>query len=901
MYPFKTYIVSILILLSVGCSNSEKFTIGVAHHKDSPWNLQLKRELDREAIYYNDIELKHSYAQNDPILQSEQINQFIEEGVDLLIITPSDDIELAPAIDRAADLEIPTILTFSQTTSQRYTASVTFDNFNIGRSAAQYVVETLNGKGNIVELCGEDRDISAIDLHSGFNFGISSYPEIKTTVINNINWDEQVSNRIIDSMLRSGCEIDLVFAHNDFMAYGAAMAAENLNLADSILFIGVGALSGPKHGLSSVSKGILDASFMQHTAGDIIMQTAHNILVGLPYESNVKLPPTIITKANAQIAQMQEAQANLLDERIKTLKIRIADHQRKDVIQRYVILTVIGIVLLILTILYVIYRSLRVKEIMNSKLQKSNEEILELSKQLEEATNSKLSFFTNISHELCTPLTLIAEPINSIIHTPDINIKQRDTLLNIAQHNASILMRLVRQILDFQRYESGMAQLNISNGDIRDVVTICNRDFAPAFSGKGLVINYCESNNFDGKTSFDNDKVEQVYYNLLSNALKYFKSSNGSNRIDISLRNGVVEGQRYAIIAVTNDNPEITEEHLQNIFERFYKIGTNANGSGIGLALSKAYIDMHGGELKAECVDGGRVCFSIHLPLNELCDADQQCDEAIKQELYIEHPVDLDLVVETPQDEERQVVLIVDDNDEIREYIAFLLQDRFSLLFAADGKIGLDVAKAQIPDLIISDIMMPVMDGVEMCSQIKKEFITSHIPILMLTACNLDEQRIEGFMSGADGYISKPFNSQLLIVRVQNLLENRARIVRGELTPEVNEDENIATHFTVEEQTFLEKFHTLITENISNSEFNVEDMYREMGLSRVQLFRKVRTLIDMSPNEILRIERLKSGDRLLRTTSKTMAEIAYEVGFSAPSYFSKCYKEHYGLPPTEVR
>ncbi len=223
------------------------------------------------------------------------------------------------------------------------------------------------------------------------------------------------------------------------------------------------------------------------------------------------------------------------------------------------------------------------------------------------------------------------------------------------------------------------------------------------------------------------------------------------------------------------------------------------------------------------------------------------------------------------------------------------------MLFAADGKVGLEVAKAQIPDIIISDIMMPVMDGVEMCSQIKKEFITSHIPILMLTACNLDEQRIEGFLSGADAYISKPFNSQLLLIRVKNLLENRARIVRGEVAPNVSEYEIKCERFTIEEQEFLSKFNHLIADNVPNSEFNVEDMFREMGLSRVQLFRKVRALIDMSPNEVLRIERLKMGDTLLRTTSKTMAEIAYEVGFSAPSYFSKCYKEHFGVSPTEVR
>lgn len=901
MQLFKIHLTAILIIILTSCNSDKKFTIGVAQHKSGVWNQQLERELDREALYYNDIKLKYTNAKNDPVIQTKQIEQFIEDGVDLLIITPNDGVELIPVIDRAYELGIPIIIAKTQIHSQKYTSSITFDNYNIGRSAALYVVESLQGKRNVVELCGQDRDIHTIDLHSGFNNEIIKHTNIKTTTIKDINWDKNVAKKIVDSLIQSGIDIDIIFAQNDFMAYGAAMAAKDANLTDKIKIIGIGGLSGETQGLGLVSNDIIDASFIQHTAGNIIMETAHNILIGKHYQKDIKLPPAIITKANAQIANMQEAQANLLDERIKSLKIRITNHQKKNTVQQYLLWTAIGIVLLILTILYVIYKSLRIKEIMNNKLQKSNNEILELSQQLEEATNSKLSFFTNISHELCTPLTLIAEPINSILKSPNINIKQRDTLLNIAQHNASILMRLVRQILDFQRFESGMAQLNLSNGDIKEIVALCNRDFTPAFYKKNLVINFSESDNFEGCTTLDKDKVEQVYYNLLSNALKYFKSTKGSNMVDISLHNDIIDSQKFAIISVINDNPDITEEHIQNIFERFYKIGTNANGSGIGLALSKAYIDMHNGELKAKCLDGDRVCFSIYLPIIENCKPSPSKEQSIKQELYIEQPIELDLTIETTHNEDHKVVLIVDDNDEIREYIAFLLQDRYTLLFAADGAAGLEIAKAQIPDIIISDIMMPIMDGVEMCSQIKKEFVTSHIPILMLTACNLDEQRIEGFMSGADAYISKPFNSQLLLVRVKNLLENRARIVRGEQLTQTDKNEVMDNRFTIEEQDFLTKFNELIGENISNSEFNIENMYQEMGLSRVQLFRKVRALIDMSPNEILRQKRLKQGDTLLRTTSKTMAEIAYEVGFSAPSYFSKCYKEQYGVSPTEVR
>lgn len=307
MQLLKTYIFTILTLLSVSCSSDAKHTIGVAQHKNGSWNQQLARELEREALYYDDVDLKYRSAQNDPALQIEQINELINEGIDLLIITPSDDIELAPTIDRADELGIPTILIYSQTTSNRYKASVTFDNYNIGRSAAEYVIETLNGSGNIVELCGEDRDISAIDLYSGFTVKMAECPVIKTTVVPNINWDEKLSYKIIDSMLNTENKIDLVFAHNDFMAYVAARATEKHKLEETIQVVGVGGLTGDKQGLSSVSKGILDASFMQPTAGDIIMKTAHNILIGKPYEKDFKLPPTIFTKANARIAVMQEA------------------------------------------------------------------------------------------------------------------------------------------------------------------------------------------------------------------------------------------------------------------------------------------------------------------------------------------------------------------------------------------------------------------------------------------------------------------------------------------------------------------------------------------------------------------------------------------------------------------
>ena len=341
----------------------------------------------------------------------------------------------------------------------------------------------------------------------------------------------------------------------------------------------------------------------------------------------------------------------------------------------------------------------------------------------------------------------------------------------------------------------------------------------------------------------------------------------------------------------------ISAEHIRNVFDRFYKIDMHHAGSGIGLALVKAFVEMHGGTIAVESDEKLGTIFTVELPVQSCETVATEPDDILVSPDF--RTTDILLTEEEElvkgYDSSKPSVLVIDDNEDIRSYVHTLLHTDYTVIEAADGSEGIRKAMKYVPDLIISDVMMPGIVGIECCRRLKSELQTCHIPVILLTACSLDEQRIQGYDGGADSYISKPFSSQLLMARVRNLIDSHRRLKQFFGDGQTLAKEDVCDM----DKDFVERFKSLIEEKMGDSGLNVEDLGKEMGLSRVQLYRKIKSLTNYSPNELLRIARLKKAASLLASSDMTVAEIGYEVGFSSPSYFTKCYKEQFGESPTD--
>ena len=424
-----------------------------------------------------------------------------------------------------------------------------------------------------------------------------------------------------------------------------------------------------------------------------------------------------------------------------------------------------------------------------------------------------------------------------------------------------------------------------------------NESFQAAARKKHIRFSFDHMPDTNYRTQADVEKLERIYFNLLSNAFK-FTPENG--KVTVRLFALEKEGTPFFRFPVANAGSLISAEHIRSSFDRFYKIDMHHAGSGIGLALVKAFVEMHGGTIQVESDEKQGTMFTVDLP-SCCCTSSPDTSSMDMSSMGTsghESPVEL---LEGEEEEERNYdssrmsVLVIDDNADIRSYIHGLLSAEYSVIEAANGSEGIRKAMKYVPDLIISDVMMPGIDGIECCRRLKSELQTCHIPVILLTACSLDEQRIQGYDGGADSYISKPFSSQLLLARIHNLIDSHQRLKQFFGDRQTLAKEDICDL----DKDFVEKFKALIEEKMGDSELNVEDLGREMGLSRVQLYRKIKSLTNYAPNELLRMSRLKRAASLLASSGMTVAEIAYEVGFTSPSYFTKCYKEQFGESPTE--
>jgi len=864
-------------------------------------------EINREIMFHEDAVVEIRSADDSNEKQIEDIKYFADNGFDIIIVSPNEAAALTPVIRDVYDSGMPVVIFDRNINDTTYTARIGVDDCGLGKSAAHYALHLFGPGAKALEIYGRRGSTPAEGRHNGFVEEFSGGGgNLLATVP--ANWNKEDAVPVVDSLLRIYKEVDLIFAHNDRMAIGASEVARRHG-RDNIKIIGIDA--APQIGIQAVADSVIDATFLYPTEGHRIIQTALAILKGEPFNRETFLPvSSAVDLTNADILLLQNETLKQETGKMKLLKARIDDYWAQHSSQTSLFYASIAIIVLLFGVGFLLLRaywqrSRHQRELMvkNKLLEDERDKQKMLNSQLKEATQSKLVFFTNVSHDLRTPLTLISEPVSQLVSAENLTPHQ-STLIKIADKNVRILQRLINQILDFRKYENGKLSLNLTEVDFSKAVRDWMESFHAVARRRDIKLTLAVvPHDAPMPLAIDAEKIERVFFNLLSNAFKY-TPDNGSITVTCEY-----DGDRLTF-NVADTGEGISERNLGHIFDRFYQVDQiHPKGSGIGLSLAKAFVELHGGSISVESALNQGSTFTVALPVRHVAETVAETARLIdNRDVEAEFAaIDSNVTFE----DGKPIILVVDDNRDIQKLVGELLNDDYNMLYASNGKEGVKMAAKYVPDLIICDVMMPVMDGMECCRHIKNEVTTSHVPVLMLTACSMDEQRVQGYDSGADGYLSKPFNSAVLKSKCASLIANRKRIRdlwrQTSVAPVAGRDDGKAVPARTAkaggdiDSEFYDNFLRIFKAEMGNADLNVDMIASKMGLERSQFYRKIKALTNYAPVELMRRLRLQHGRTLIMSTDKTISEIAYGLGFSTPAYFTKCYRDAYGETPTEAR
>ncbi len=549
-------------------------------------------------------------------------------------------------------------------------------------------------------------------------------------------------------------------------------------------------------------------------------------------------------------------------------------------------------IIVVLALLFYIRR----RGIQKLKTQFAIEQERQTAHRMHELDIMKIKFFTNVSHEFRTPLSLILSPLDKLLRNAvDSNEKYH---LQLVQRNARRLLNLVNQLMDFRKMEENQLNLQPEEGDIIEFIKDSFQSFTDLAEKKNINFDFrSELNSLI--TNFDHDKIERILFNLLSNAFK-FTSEGGSVFLEVCLKTVDAESDILRII-IKDSGIGISPDKQEKIFERFFQSevpGSMVNqGSGIGLAITREFVNLHGGTISVESEPDKGSCFIVELPVKAM--------KVAAEGIYMEEAgvSDGELLTDAvpgdekvPGNQKKQSILLIEDNEDFRFYLKDNLKEHYQIAEASNGKTGWSKALADHPDLIVSDISMPEMNGIDLCLKIRNDKRTSHIPVILLTAMTGEEQLLRGLETGASDYMTKPFNFEVLISKIKNLLiqqESLRKTYQRQVEVKPSNVELVSS-----DEKFIQQALLIIEKNISNSEFSVEEFSREMAMSRVALYKKLLQLTRKTPIEFIRTIRLKRAVQLLEKSQLTVAEVAYEVGFNNPKYFAKYFKFEFGVLPS---
>ncbi len=891
----------LFLIFCFACSPGKKekrYIIGVSQClMADDWRRSMVSDMEVEALNHPEIKLSIVDAEQDNDVQVRQIREFIRKKVDLLIISPNETDPITPVAVEAYRAGIPTIILDRKIASDEYTTYIGADNYEIGRSIGMYVNSLVDGKTTVLEIWGRRGSSSARERHQGFVDAISFDPHVRLRELDGDWYGKNAYEAVL--RLDSLEDVNVVFAHNDRMAMGAreAVRERDPSLADHMAFIGVDGLLGEGLGVEAVARGELNASFYNPTGGDVAIKVAVQILAGQTCMKRYALSTAMIDKSNAGTLYLQSDRLVEYQRQIEKQRENLSQlHLRYNSLYGSLIVILVLALLLGGSVIYMVHinRKVRQKNHLlyerNRLVRQQKEELALAKRRIEQVTAQKLRFFTNVSHEIKTPLTLILGPLNKMAQDVPVGAFADD--IRIVKKNAEHLKRVIDQLLDFRKIENNKMGLRVTNVDlvyfIREVKSYFNN------LAQSKRIDYTFRHDMDSLYVWvDTDKMEKILTNLLSNAFKFTPER---GKITVLLR----EEEKEVVLSVEDNGEGIPPENLASVFDRFFTSGqSHTPGTGIGLHLTREFVHMHKGSIRVESEPGERTVFTVRIPKGK-SHFDEPCVFVSSKTGLFPGVARLDIskVQERLRKKYDYTILVVEDEGDIRAYLRSELARNFQVLVADDGVKALEILLRENVSLVVSDVMMPGMDGFELCRRIKSDMALSPIPVILLTALSDDSQRMYGLEGGADEYIQKPFNIELVKLRIIKLLEERNRLREVFLKESQSQESQSPTGSSMDD-VFMRKFIALIEENYGDPDFSIEKCSEKLGLSRVHLYRKVKELSGITPTDFLRNYRLRKASSLLRQRSGTISEVAYATGFSSPAYFSKCFKAVYNITPTE--
>ncbi len=910
----KTYVIFLgsVAFIIISCSDriaetKDNIRIGFSQcFSDHPWRDAMNHSMRIQASLYPEVELEIYEAHNDIQRQIEHVEKMINDGVDVLIISPIETDMIVPALEKAYDLGIPIILIDRKINSQKYSSYVGGDNLEVGRNAGNYIISSTLDKANVIELMGGDKSTPVMERSKGFRQIVSQAPSIvllKSLKGIETGIPKEQFSTVLDSLGQNN--IDYIYAFNDQLALQAWQVAREKGLEKQIKFIGVDGLNGPNGGIDLVREGILEATILYPTGGAEAIEMAMEIVAGKEVPKDNILNTTVIDLRNADMMKNQFDKINNqqldIEQQIAALRILEERYFAQNTLMK-VTMALLAIILSLtfysIYSIFAIRKKNRQLQLTNKKVTVQRNQIKKIADELKQTSEAKYNFFTGISHEFKTPITLILSSLESIREMARAKGSRIVEEVELINNNSNRLLRLINNLLDFRKVEDRKFNLTVSHTNLFAFSKSVYEDFKHEAKRRNISFEI-SCNNKDLEVYLDRNLMDKVYFNLLSNAFK-FTPDNG--RVHIVIHDEI--DKNTVTVSFKDTGIGIPKKELANIFQPFFKGSNNRkNSTGIGLHLSKEFVELHKGTLVVSSVHGTDFSMTLkkgntHFDEDEIIQEPDLVDEAViefNQNAYVEDAYRMEEIME---DQEQYCILIIEDNPDLLSFLEKKLKVEFDINLS-DGTDAVEKALEIIPDIIICDLILPDKNGFEICEILKKDLRTSHVPIIVLTAMNDKQSYLQGLQSGADLYLTKPFSYSILVQSIKSLLYNREKL-RFYYTNNIYKIEQTDSFGNLEQQ-FINTLNTIIKENLDNSDFSVEQLADTLHVSRVQLYRKVKAILGLSISDYISNFRLEKAKTMLEITSLSISEIAYGNGFSSPNYFSTSFKNKFGNSPAAYR
>ncbi|AOW16881.1 AraC family transcriptional regulator [Polaribacter vadi] len=858
------------------------------------WRKYMDYEMTVEASLYSEIDLKIFQADGDVETQKLQIESMIKNNFDVIIISPIEPEPLVNTVEKAFEKGIPIIIIDRKINSEKFTAFIGADNLEVGRNAANYISSTNDGVVNVLEIKGSGNSYPKIERNLGFHEIINNEPNIKVQYSYDVDEVGKTAN-VFDSI--NLIPIDYVYAFNDDLAYDAWKIAKSKGLEKKIKFIGVDGLNGENNGIQLVRRRVLAATILYPTGGDEAIKIVRKILRKENVLKNNILNTTVIDYRNADIMKNQFDKISQHQNDIENQQLKIKQQEETYTTQSNTLkLLLVLLILIILLAAFSIYSSFNLKK-KKRELEIQNNKITNQRNQIKKINEAKTNFFTSLSHEFKTPITLILSSIDSLSENKNIRDNKLLKEVGLIFNNSKRLLRLINQLIDFRKGEDKKFILRASKTNLYQFSNTIFKDFEREAQKRNIKF-LLNTNNEYLDIYLDRNLMDKVYFNLLSNSFK-FTPNNGTIKIEIE----DIKESNFVKIYFKDSGIGIPENEIDKVFKAFYQ-GSNNNksSSGIGLHLSKEFIELHKGEIEVSSNNGTEFMITLYKDNVHL-----SSDEIVFEPAIIDNPLlnfnldyedDAFTVQNDLIEENRDSILIIDDNEDLVKYLSSKLKLEYNVSIN-NGNSVLEKAFEVMPDIIICDVNLPEKNGFEICDILKKDIRTSHIPFIILTAYDNKESYIQGLESGADLFLTKPFSFAILYRSIKNLLYNREKL-RKHYIKNIYKSEPIKKNGLFE-QDFIEIMNKHIYENIDDSSFSVEQLATKLSISRVQLYRKIKSILNISISDYILNIRLEKAKTLLQDSKLSISEVAYSVGFSSPSYFSSSFKNKFGKTPKLYR